>query len=248
MSKIPYQQALKSKGYKEQESLFLDRLSSLGVSGYTAQLEGIDTETLKSIPELQIAAPALNQHKANNKDKENSTSDLTTSSLTIDTVVEILEAEGIDVKPEDVTDIVEILGLKEPFPQSELSQITELICWGYAMQLQQNTVAQERGIAAQTQQAMIHDAQQQGIMDAFVREIAYSQTFIEAQELLAQERQKALKKTQPTAISVLSEVVETGKQKLETEKKNWISSSEQRQSQQANNRKNLRAFLEKRSS
>lgn len=248
MSKIPYQQALKSKGYEQQESLFLDRLSSLGISGYTAQLEGVDADVLKTVPEFQITAPALNQYKASNKDKEGSTSDLTTSDLTIDTVVEILGADGIDVKPEDVSDIVEILGFKEPFPQSELPQITELICWGYAVQLQQNTVAQERGIAAQTQQAMIRDAQQQGIVDAFTREIAYSQTLVEAQELLSQERQKALNKTKPTALSVLSEVVETGKEKLETEKKNWISSSEQQQLQQANSRKNLRAFLEKRSS
>lgn len=243
--KIPYQEALQQTGYQNSEPDFLDRLAQLGISGYSAQLEGIEQNILKAIPKLE-AKKLISQPKEEEiKPAKEVTSTL---EITIEATTKILQQQGIKTTSEEITDVVAILGYKEPFDREGLTQIAELVAWGQALQVQETTALVDRALANANQQQLQENAKQQGVVDAFLGEIAYSQSYLETRQTLSEQRGSILKKLTPSAAIQLSKATELGKEMLASSQQDWIESSQQQQSQQVEIQSGLSRFLSQRKS
>jgi hypothetical protein len=235
---VSYQELLRIKGYENREAEFEVVLAQAGLNLYTVKKKGVAQELAASIPARegfileQGAEPQPKPQAQQGLDGgEGNTG--TGEIVTVSQLCQIVKVEaGVEVDQHKIEQVVECLDLEaSKIPRNMLADILDLLQWELGLSLQNRVVNQSAGLDYLVQSAQLETAKKNGGVTAFLEQVQSDRGYLEVKAQLAEARVQAIRRTETSALSILSDGLEEAKKKGEESSRAWDSSSKKQQEQ-----------------
>jgi hypothetical protein len=235
---VSYQQLIITKGYENREDEFEVVLANAGLNLYTVKKKGVAQELAASIPGREgfvLEQAAIPQPTTQAQQEVSGGEGMSGEGeiVTVSQLHQIVRVEaGVDVDVSMIEQVVECLDLEaSKIPRNMLADILDLLQWELGLNLQNRVIDQSMGLDYLVQATQLEAAKKNGGVTAFLEQVQSDQGYLEVKAQLTEARIQAIRRTETSALSILSDGLEEAKKKGEESSRAWDFSSKKQQEQ-----------------